>query len=213
VIENEQIEFWNGEFGKEYTDRNSRSFEEWDKFYFNTWSKTKIEMNRDFIGSLSKDSKILEVGCNNGIQLKGMQRMGFKNLYGLELQTYAAEQAKKNTENINIICGSGFDIPFKDNYFDVVCTNGMLIHISPDNLQAIFTEMYRCSKKYIWGFEYYAEEITGINYRGHENYLWKADYASLFMKYFPDLSLVKRERYPYIENPTNIDCMYLLEKM
>ena len=47
--------------------------------------------------------------------------------------------------------------------------------------------IYRCSKKYIWGFEYYAEKITAINYRGHENYLWKADYASLFMKYFPDL--------------------------
>ena len=72
--------------------------------------------------------------------------------------------------------------------------------------------MYRCSKKYIWGFEYFSENVTDINYRGHDNYLWKADYATLFMKQFPDLKLVKREKYAYLENPQNVDCMYLLEK-
>ena len=115
-------------------------------------------------------------------------------------------------KNINIICASGFDVPFKDSYFDIVCTNGVLIHISPNDLPKIMAEMYRCSKKYIWGFEYYADKVTEINYRGHENYLWKADYAKLFMEQFPDLKLVKKEMYPYMDNPENVDYMYLLEK-
>lgn len=209
----DQIQFWQSDFGKEYTDRNSyQSAEDWDNFYIKTWGKTKISMNEEFIGFLSKNSKILEVGCNTGMQLNGLQRMGFQDIYGIELQQFAVEQAKKYTKNINIICGSGYELPFKDEYFDMVCTNGVLIHISPQDLSSIMSEMYRCSKKYIWGFEYFAENITDINYRGHDNYLWKADYASLFMKQFPDLTLIKKEKYPYIDNPQNIDCMYLLEK-
>jgi pseudaminic acid biosynthesis-associated methylase len=211
-METKQVDFWSGEFGKEYTDRNSRSNEEWDEFYLKTWGITKIGMNKKFIGHFPKDIKILEAGCNTGMQLNGLQRMGFNNLFGIELQQYAAEQAKKYTRDINIICASGFDNPFRDKYFDVVCTNGVLIHISPDDLKAFMSEMYRCSGKYIWGFEYYADKTTAINYRGHENYLWKADYASLFMDYFPDLKLVKKEMFPYLDNPENVDCMYLLEK-
>ncbi|MEO8762215.1 MAG: pseudaminic acid biosynthesis-associated methylase [Bacteroidia bacterium] len=207
-----QEKFWQGDFGKNYTNRNSFSNEEWDIIYKEGWGKTKIEINNLAFGDLAKTSKILEVGCNTGMQLNGFQRMGFTNIYGVELQPYAVEQAKQYTQNINIICGSGFDLPFKNNYFDLVCTNGVLIHISPSDLPKIMGEMYRCSKKYICGFEYYAEKTTEINYRGHDNYLWKADYATLFMAQFPDLKLVKKDIYPYIENPANIDCMYLLEK-
>ena len=207
-----QTDFWKGDFGKEYTDRSSYSNEDWDNFYLKTWGQTKMAMNNNFIGQLPKNIKILEVGCNVGLQLNGLQRMGFENIYGIELQSYAVEQAKKFTENINILCGSGFDIPFKDNYFDLVCTNGVLIHISPSDLPEIMNEMYRCSNKYVMGFEYYAEKTIAINYRGNANCLWKADYASLFIQQFPSLKLIKKEMYPYLEHSGNVDCMYLLEK-
>lgn len=209
-----QTKFWSGTFGKEYTERNSYSKEEWDKFYIDNWGTTKIAMNEFFLDRIDKDAKILEVGSNTGMQLIGLQRMGFKNLYGIEIQQYAVERAKDFTKNINIVQGNGFDIPFKDRYFDLVCTNGVLIHIAPDNLPLIMNEMYRASKKYIWGFEYYADEITDINYRGNTGYLWKADYANIFLKLFPDLRLVKKKLYPYVSetNKGNVDCMYLLEK-
>lgn len=213
-MKTQQTEFWSGNFGKEYTDRNSRDNQEWDKFYVENWGITKLEMNKGFIGEFPSDIKILEVGCNTGMQLIGLQRMGFYNLFGIELQSYATEKAKEYTKNINIITASGFDIPFKNDYFDVVCTNGVLIHISPNDLPLIMDEMYRCSKKYIWGFEYYAPELTNINYRGNDNYLWKADYAQMFLNRFSDLKLVKKELYPYVSaaQKGNVDCMYLLEK-
>ena len=74
--------------------------------------------------------------------------------------------------------------------------------------------MYRVSNRYIWGFEYFANEVTEINYRGNAGFLWKADYARLFMEQFPDLKLVKKKQYPYIMSgmEQNSDCMYLLEK-
>ncbi len=214
-MKTKQEHFWSGEFGKDYTDRNSRKPEEWDQFYLENWGITKIELNEKFLDILEKDAKILEVGCNTGMQLAGLQRSGFRNIYGIELQEYAVQKAKEFTQNINILQGSGFDLPFKNDYFDLVCTNGVLIHISPDNLPKIMDEMVRCSKKYIWGWEYFAPETTSINYRGNDDYLWKADYAQLFLNRFPELKLVKKEIYPYINQAEsgNADCMYLLEKI
>lgn len=208
---NIQENFWQGDFGKRYTDRSTMTFKEWNEGYKRQYGKTRIEMNKNFVGKFSKNAKILEVGCNIGMELRGLQRMGFKNLYGVELQPYAVEQSKKYTKELNIVCGSGFDIPFKDGFFDVVCTNGVLIHIAPKNLLKIMGEMHRATKKYIWGLEYYAEKIAEINYRGHKNRLWKADYASIFMKNFPNLELIKKDKYKYLENE-NIDMMFLLKK-
>jgi len=42
--------------------------------------------------------------------------MGFKNLYGVEINKKAIEISKSITKNIYIIQGSALDIPFKDNY-------------------------------------------------------------------------------------------------
>ena len=206
-----QIDFWQGDFGKSYNSRNSFSQAEWDQFYTKTWGITRIEMNQKCIGDLPKDSKILEVGSNIGMQLEGLQRMGFTNLYGIEIQQEAVELSKKTTKNINIIQGSAFDIPFKDNYFDVVFTSGVLIHIAPGDLPEVMDEMFRCSSKYIFGFEYFNEEVTDVLYRDNSGFLWKADYADLFLKRFPQLSIVEKDFYKYKENE-NVDCMYLLSK-
>ncbi|MBL7892782.1 MAG: methyltransferase domain-containing protein [Bacteroidia bacterium] len=208
---NKQSEFWKGEFGREYTHRNTFDPSAWDQTYLNTWGITKPEMNKQFIGELPKNIKILEVGSNIGLQLSGLQRMGFENLYGIELQQDAVEIAKQHTKNINILQGSGYDIPFKDSYFDLVFTSGVLIHIAPENHKLIMSEMVRCSKKYIWGFEYYDEKTSAIDYRGNKDFLWKADFAGIFQSLFPQLKLMKKEFYKYLHND-NKDCMYLLEK-
>lgn len=210
-----QENFWGKEFGKEYSDRNSwQSESEWDKFYMDNWGSTKIDINNAVMRDLPKDARILEVGCNIGMQLRGFQRMGFTNLYGVELQHYAVEKAKQITENINIIQGSGFDLPFKDNYFDLVCTNGVLIHIAPADHKAFMSEVYRCSGKYIMGWEYFAPQVTDINYRGNTGFLWKADFANVYQDNFSDLKLVSKKQYPYVSEKEkgNTDEIFLLTK-
>ena len=213
-MKTEQTKFWEGEFGKSYTNRNTLNHEDWNQSYVEKYGITKLELNNRLIGHLPKDSKILEVGCNTGQQLEGLQRQGFSQLYGIELQWYAVEQARSLLEQVNILQGSGFDLPFRDRYFDLVCTNGVLIHIAPDDLPTIMEEMYRSSNRYIMGFEYYANEVTEINYRGNQGFMWKADYAQLFQNQFPDLKVVKKEVVPYIVEAErgNEDCLYLLEK-
>ena len=129
-MKTKQEEFWSGDFGKEYSDRNTWTLEEYDQFYLEEWGTTRAQMNEDFIGQLPKDIRILEVGCNVGMQLMLLQKMGYRNLYGIELQQYAVEKAKSLSKGINIIQGSGFDLPFKDNYFDVPFFNNMEYLIS-----------------------------------------------------------------------------------
>ncbi len=209
-MKTEQIDFWKGDFGKEYTDRNTHDYDKWLEFYQANWGLSREAMNLDILENIPKDSRILEVGCNTGMQLICLQKMGFTNLYGIEIQPYAVTKSREYSKGINIIEGSGFDIPFKDGFFDLVCTNGVLIHIAPENLSLIMAEMVRCSKKYILGFEYYSGTLETVNYRGNMNKLWKADYGSMFCENFA-LNQVKSKFYAYLSDD-NVDCMYLLEK-
>ncbi|MCB2310032.1 methyltransferase domain-containing protein [Clostridium tagluense] len=209
---NNQESLWSGDFGKAYTERNIYSPIELDKFYEDTYGVSRTDMNLLFLDKMDKDScRILEIGSNVGNQLRLLQKMGFKNLYGIELQSYAVKRAKELTSDINIIQASAEDIPFKDGFFDLVFTSGVLIHIAPENLPNIMKEIVRCSKKYIWGFEYYAEVFTEIQYRGNNNALWKGDYSEEYIKYNPKLKFVKQNQYKYL-NDANIDFMYLLSK-
>ena len=206
-----QMDEWMGDFGRNYTDRNAFTLDEFEAFFQKTFGITRAELNERFLGSVNRSARILEVGSNVGNQLLCLQRMGFTNLYGIELQTYAVELSKRQTQQINIIQGSAFDIPYKDGYFDLVFTSGVLIHLSPDDIGKALAEIHRATKKYIWGFEYWSEETRQVTYRGNENLLWKADYAGLYLKSFNDLKLIKEEKLKYL-NDDNRDVMYLLEK-
>ena len=206
-----QMETWGGCFGKEYTDRNALTLDELGNLYKGRFGITRTEMNSKFIGGFDRDMKILEVGSNIGNQLLCLQEMGFNNLYGIELQGYAVELSKSRTKRINIIEGSAFDIPYKDSYFDLVFTSGVLIHINPSDIRMPVKEIYRCAKEYIWGFEYYGDKYTEILYRGHKDLLWKTDFAKLYCEQFSDLELVQEKRFKYIDND-NENSMFLLKK-
>ena len=207
-----QMEKWSGDFGKEYTDRNVFSLEELDTLYKSNYGVTRTELNQRFLEGMDRSIRVLEVGSNVGNQLLCLQSMGFVNLYGIELQSYAVELSKARTKRINIIEGSAFDIPYKDGYFDLVFTSGVLIHINPSDIVWALREILRCTREYIWGFEYYADEHIEIIYRGHQELLWKADYAKLYLQQFEDLKIVKEERLKYLDSD-NIDTMFLLKKI
>lgn len=206
-----QMEVWAGNFGKEYTDRNALSLQEMELRYKEHYGITRTEMNPKFIGDFDRNMRVLEVGSNIGNQLLCLQNMGFKYLYGIELQGYAVELSKSRTKGINIIQGSAFDIPFKDGFFSLVFTSGLLIHIDPKDITEVLDEIHRCTKRYIWGFEYYSDVYTQINYRGHADLLWKTNFSKLFLDHFRNLRLVREEHFKYREND-NVDVMFLLEK-
>lgn len=210
--ENKQSKNWSSEFGDEYTDRNPLTRDQMNKLYEDNYGITRIEMNGDFLDGMDRCIRILEVGCNVGVQLDILKTMGFENLYGIEISRYAIETSKKLNDGIDIIEGNALDIPFKDNWFDLVFTSGVLIHISPDNIVQALQEISRCSSRYIWGFEYYADVYTNINYHGDGELLWKANFPRLYLQNVCGLELKKAMTYKYLDN-NNEDIMYLLKKV
>ena len=138
-----------GKFSKEYTDRNALTLVELNEMYMKKYGISRENLNNLFIGEMNRNIKILKAGSNVGNQLLLLQKMGFKNLYGIEINSYAIEFFKSRTKNINIIQGSAFDIPFKDKYFDLVFTAGLLIHIALHAINLVLHEIYRCTKGYI----------------------------------------------------------------
>ena len=211
MTEPEQLKIWKSEFGRAYTDRNAFSLEEMELLYKEQFGITRTGMNSKFIGHFDRDIKVLEIGSNIGNQLLLLQKAGFKNLYGIELQSYAIELSKSRTKGINMIQGSAFNIPFKDGFFNLAFTSGLLIHIAPEDITEVLDEIHRCTKHYIWGFEYYADEYTPIDYQGHTNLLWKTNFSSLYLARFKDLRLVREEHFKYL-NSDNEDVMFMLEK-
>jgi pseudaminic acid biosynthesis-associated methylase len=207
-----QMQTWSSDFGREYTDRNPHTAQEMDDLYKVDFGVLRSQLNKEFVGDLDRNGKILEVGANVGAQLAALKELGFKNLYGIELQPYAVEQSRKFNPSLNIIQGSAFDIPFKTGYFDLVYTSGVLIHIGPQELPTALAEIHRCSKKYIWGFEYYAEKYSEIAYRGNTGLLWKGDFQGIYLNQFKDLKSIKYRDCPYLTAPENVDRMYLMEK-
>lgn len=206
-----QLKKWTGEFGRSYTQRNTIPLIKLDKIYQKNFGITRTALNRMFLGNIKHSDRILEIGSNTGNQLLFLQKMGFTNLYGIEPQKVAVEAAKSRTRGINIIKGDVFGIPFKDGYFDLVFTSGVLIHIHPKDIKKSIKEIYRCSRKYIWGYEYYNENYKEVVYRGHKKLLWKADFPGIYVKLFPDLKIVKIKYLKYLEN-NNVDVMFLLKK-
>lgn len=206
-----QETIWNGEFGNEYNARNLATMEHMDKLYLQNYGVTRSDLNKEFLGALPRSLQVLEVGANVGVQLTFLQQMGFSSLYGIEINEDAIERSKSTTKGLNIIRSSALDIPFKDAYFDLVFTAGVLIHISPFDIKQVMGEIYRCTKKIIWGFEYYAPEYTEITYRGNTNMLWKANFSQLYRDSFEDLRLISEKKIPYLDSE-NVDVMFLLEK-
>lgn len=201
---------WTGDFGQQYTDRNLLTPEAHDSLYADDFGVTRTQLNQTFLQGISKDARILEVGCNIGNQLVLLQQMGYWNLFGIEIQTYALELARSRTSNVTLSQGSVFRIP-ADKPFDLVFTSRVLIHISIEDLSAAMDEIYRCAGTYIWGLEYYSPGVTSVNYRDRDGLLWKTDYAKLYLQRFKDLELVREQRLPYLHNE-NVDSMFLLRR-
>ncbi|MBN2308471.1 MAG: methyltransferase domain-containing protein [Candidatus Hydrogenedentes bacterium] len=205
-----QSEQWSGEFGRQYTDRNPHTPAAMDELHLHNFGVTRTALNREFLADLDPASRILEVGANVGAQLALLRDLGFHRLYGVELQFYAIQQSREHAPGLHLVQASAFDLPFPDRSFDLVFTSGVLIHLSPETIGRALDEIRRCTRRYIWGWEYFAEEYRQIPYRGHEDLLWKGDFAAMYRERFPGLRCAKEKRVPYLEGG-NVDTMFLLE--
>lgn len=213
-----QLDAWASDFGKAYTDRNPLSAEDMDKFMEDYCGAKSSVLFRDcFPPAVVPSGRALEVGCNVGAQLRILKQVNpGLELYGIEPMPYALKRAREADPTISFLPGTAFDLPFKDGYFDVIMTNTVLIHIAPSDLVQAMKEIYRCSKRFIFGHEYFAESPVEVSYRGAQGLLWKTNFLQRYRDLWPDLHPVY-ERYLKYADPDRpgqelVDQVFLLEK-
>lgn len=212
-IDDPQQNMWESNFGDEYTDRNMYYDPHYlDQEYINRFGTSRADIENEFFSNLDIKN-VLEIGCNCGDKLVRFVKIHPNVVaYGVDINDHAIDAHKKTSVGLNIyvVKGSAFDVPFKDHIFDLVMTNGLLIHINPYNLSCAISEIYRCSSRYIFGYEYYnADGVCEVTYRNNANMMWKQDFSKLFTKYYPALSVVKSKI--YFKNESEKCIAYLLE--
>ena len=203
-MRNHQSEVWQGEFGNAYADRNVMDWH------------TRLPAFRHMLEGLPIN-RLLEVGCNRGHNLVALAEILDKGaeVVGVEPNEYALGLARESSLKVGVLQGNAFDLAFKDGYFDLVFTACVLIHIPPANLPLAMAEIYRVSRRYILAIEYFAEQETVIDYRGHDDLLWKRDFLKHYQTQFPDLALIRsgywghedgfdRTHWWLLENPEGI---------
>jgi pseudaminic acid biosynthesis-associated methylase len=205
-----QRDFWRGEFGNSYADRNI-SVEETNQIYKERTGITFEDVFKKIFSNIDKNAKILELGCNVGLKLSILQKLGFTNLTGVEINEKAFKIAKENYPNIKFHNSSIEEFNSKGEQFDLVYTSGVLIHINPKALPEVIKKIISLSKEYIFDSEYYSDELVEVNYRGHEETLWKQNFPQLFLNEDSKLKIIKQEKI-YWKNEDLCDIICLLRK-
>ncbi len=203
ALKTPQEEFWAGEFGNEYVDRNNDI----------GTLPSRLNIFSQTLRMAQNVESVLELGPNVGLNLRTLRHLLPKaSLNAVELNDKAYNMLK-NEDWLNVEHGSLLDsnIGVKS---DLVFTAGVLIHINPDSLPQAYETMYRCSNKYIAVLEYYNPTPVTVPYRGHGERLFKRDFAGDLMDKYADLCLVdygfiyKRDPNFPLDDPT----WFLLEK-
>ena len=93
--------------------------EYWNKVAEEKEFPTPFQME-EFRKYVSKEMKILDVGCGYGRTLNELYNQGFKNLTGIDYSQGMINRGLRLYPHLNLIKNDGNTIPFPDNEFDAV---------------------------------------------------------------------------------------------
>lgn len=166
-MSNEAI--WSGSFGDEYNKRNDKPFRERQAWW-------------DFVSEKYQFCNVLEIGCNKGVNLHMISRhLDHPSMaWGIDINGDAVKKAKALYPDLNVVLGSGLDFPYKDDFFEMVFTAGVLIHQSPSTVETMMQEAIRVSSKYVMAIEYDADVFTEVPYRGLDGALFKGPFGDVY---------------------------------
>jgi spore coat polysaccharide biosynthesis protein SpsF len=171
-----ETDFWAGNFGNDYTDRNTG----------NAMIESNISLFSDALAKTKGVKTLIELGCNKGLNLAAIDYIdpsivatgvdvNAKALLDLATMFEALGKEQPYTYRSSI---QEFDT---DEKFDLVLVKGVLIHINPDDLPVVYDQINYLSSKYILICEYFNPTPMEITYRGHHGRLWKRDFAGEMM--------------------------------
>jgi len=176
----EQESFWAGSFGSEYIRRNQ--------------GDALLASNLSFFAKALQSSRdtqsCIEFGANIGMNLKALSLLQPSwDLHGIEINVDAASELMKVISSSNVYSTSILDFD-PQRLWDLVIIKGVLIHINPDELPAVYDKLVASSNRYLLVAEYYNPAPVTIPYRGHSDRLFKRDFAGEIMDRHSQMKLV-----------------------
>lgn len=86
----------------------------------------------EMIKKTNKNARILDIGCGQGVFLMGLRDMGFKNIYGIDLDQQAVDFCVKNGLNVKRM--NCMDLNTLEEKFDFISMNHVLEHLKKDDV-------------------------------------------------------------------------------
>lgn len=180
IYKTEQEEFWAGNFGDDYIERNK--------------SERLLASNLNFFSKALKSAgdvrSVVEFGSNVGMNLRALKLLfPEQEQFGVEINAKAASELTQFLGSNNVFNGSIFDFKTEKKY-ELSLIKGVLIHINPEMLPTVYERLYSASEKYILIAEYYNPSPVTISYRGHSEKLYKRDFCGEMLDKYKDLKLI-----------------------
>ena len=185
---------WAGGFGDSYVERN-RAAGTGRQVYWRT------------LVSTHQPARVLEVGCNVGANLKWL--LGLlppAEVVGVDINERALTGLRQQVPEANAMWAQARDLPFRDGWFDLTFTAGVLIHQPDSTLRQVMGELVRCSSRLVLALEYAAASPVEVPYRGERGALFKRDYGVLYQQWFPELRLLEHGQLTKAEGWDDVTC-------
>lgn len=180
TFKTEQEEFWAGDFGDDYIDRNKG-----DKLL-----ASNLKFFSKALARATNINSCIEFGANIGMNLRALKLLHPElNLNAIEINQQAAKQLSEIIDKENVFIGSIFDYP-ADRDFDLSFIKGVLIHINPDELNAVYKKLVDSTTRFLLVAEYYNPSPVAIPYRGHTDRLFKRDFAGEILDQYSEMKLI-----------------------
>lgn len=135
-----------------YKAYNRKLLDTYDKTFWIPVFKIK-DLDKSIIQDVQDDIdkiNILDVGCATGRLLESLALSGAKHLYGTDIAPNILDKVREKADKLNVdielkVADAEINIPWKDNFFDIVTLTGVYHHFINPN--AALKEIYRVLKK------------------------------------------------------------------
>lgn len=175
-----QEAFWAGEFGTEYIHRNQ--------------GEQLLASNLAFFGKALRQAtqprSCIEFGANIGMNLKALKLLHpLQEQHAIEINCEAADHLAQALPEARVFRQSILDFePART--WDLALIKGVLIHIHPEKLPAVYDKLVAATGRHLLVAEYYNPSPVAIPYRGHDDRLFKRDFAGEIMDRHPQMQLI-----------------------
>ena len=181
----------------------------------------------EYFSTLPQGSKVLEFGAGFGRHANYLSELANIEYFAVDQSPTMLDAMKVYTherideEHITLI-EPRQPLPYPDNYFDVVYTVSVLIHINPMHIGEIIQELKRVAKHVILHFENKLTDMSTLQFQDH-NGCWKHAVQNLYenVQVVNDLSseqtlyivpLNQEEGYEFSLNPVLKDRLSIMDQ-